>query len=34
MNVEFALNYFSVGRLVHVKHKNIDWGWGVVINFS
>ena len=23
----------SIGRLVHIKHKDVDWGWGCVINF-
>ncbi|KAJ3935421.1 MAG: rRNA-processing arch domain-containing protein [Lentinula lateritia] len=30
----YALPFLKPGRLVKVKHGNLDFGWGVVINFS
>lgn len=30
---ENILPYMSIGRLVSIKHKDVDWGWGCVINF-
>lgn len=30
---ENILPYLSIGRLVYIKHKDLDWGWGCVINF-
>lgn len=30
---EYILPYFSIGRLVRIKNKEADWGWGCVVNF-
>lgn len=30
----YSLQYFQPGRFVHVKHKNVDFGWGVVVNYK
>lgn len=30
---ENILPYLSIGRLVYIKHKDQEWGWGCVINF-
>ena len=30
---ENILPYMSIGRLVRIRHKDVDWGWGCVINF-
>ena len=30
---ENILPYMSIGRLVYIKHKDTEWGWGCVINF-
>jgi ATP-dependent RNA helicase DOB1 len=27
------LHFFSIGRLVFIKHKDVTWGWGCTINF-
>ena len=28
----YSLPFLQLGRLVKVKHKDLDFGWGVVIN--
>lgn len=30
----YSLPFLQAGRLVRVKHKDADFGWGVVINFQ
>lgn len=30
----YALPFLQPGRLVHVKHDEQDWGWGVVVNYN
>eukprot|EP01117_Protostelium_nocturnum_P003496 TRINITY_DN1455_c0_g2_i3.p1 TRINITY_DN1455_c0_g2~~TRINITY_DN1455_c0_g2_i3.p1 ORF type:complete len:827 (-),score=291.98 TRINITY_DN1455_c0_g2_i3:46-2526(-) len=29
-----ALPYLHVGRLLYIVDRDIDWGWGVVVNFT
>lgn len=29
-----SLQFFQPGRFVHIKHKNLDFGWGVVVNYK
>lgn len=29
-----SLHFFQPGRFVHIKHKNLDFGWGVVVNYK
>lgn len=31
---QYILPFFSIGRLIYVKNGDIDWGWGVVVNFT
>jgi ATP-dependent RNA helicase DOB1 len=31
---ENLLPFLSIGRLVHVVNKGVDWGWGASVNFS
>ena len=30
----YSLPFLNNGRLVKVKHQNLDFGWGVVVNFQ
>jgi ATP-dependent RNA helicase DOB1 len=30
----YSLPFLQIGRLVKVKHKDLDFGWGVVINYQ
>ena len=30
----YSLPFLQVGRLVKVKHKDLDFGWGAVINYQ
>lgn len=30
---EKVIPFLSVGRIVKLRDKNIDWGYGVVVNF-
>lgn len=30
----YALPFLQPGRLVHVKHAEQDFGWGVVVNYQ
>jgi ATP-dependent RNA helicase DOB1 len=30
----YSLPFLQLGRLVKVKHKDLDFGWGVVINYQ
>ena len=30
----YSLPFLQAGRLVRIKHKEADFGWGVVINFQ
>jgi ATP-dependent RNA helicase DOB1 len=30
----YALPFLQPGRLVKVKYQNLDFGWGVVVNFE
>ena len=30
----YSLPYIQPGRFVHIKHKNIDFGWGIVVNYK
>ena len=30
----YSLPFLQPGRLVKVKHKDLDFGWGVVINYQ
>lgn len=34
MKPSIALGYLSVGRIVRLKQGNIDWGYGISINFQ
>jgi ATP-dependent RNA helicase DOB1 len=29
-----VLEYLRIGRAVRVKHRGVDWGWGLVVNWS
>ena len=29
-----VLPFLSIGRLVYIRNKDIDWNWGVVVNFT
>lgn len=29
----YSLPFLQSGRLVQIKYKNLDWGWGVVLNY-
>ncbi|CAL5873845.1 uncharacterized protein PFLUO_LOCUS8128 [Penicillium psychrofluorescens] len=29
---KFALSFLQPGRLIHVKHRGLDFGWGAVVN--
>ena len=31
---KYAVPFLNSGRLIHVKDGEVDWGWGVVVNFS
>ena len=31
---EHCLSYITPGRLVHIKHKGVDFGWGIVVNWK
>ncbi|GAQ07878.1 ATP-dependent RNA helicase mtr4 [Aspergillus lentulus] len=31
---DYSLTFMSPGRLVHIKHKDKDFGWGVVVNYK
>lgn len=31
---DYSLAFMSPGRLVHIKHKDKDFGWGVVVNYK
>lgn len=31
---EVILEYLRIGRLVRVKHRGTDWGWGLLVNWS
>lgn len=31
---ELLLEYMRIGRLAHVQHREVDWGWGVIVNWS
>jgi hypothetical protein len=33
MKPSIALGYLSVGRIIKLKQNNVDWGYGVSINF-
>lgn len=30
----YSLPFLQPGRLIKVKHKDLDFGWGVVINYQ
>lgn len=30
----YSLPFLQPGRLVKVKHKELDFGWGVILNYS
>ncbi|KAF2086112.1 putative ATP dependent RNA helicase [Saccharata proteae CBS 121410] len=30
----YCLQYMQPGRLVRIKHKDVDFGWGAVVNFT
>jgi len=30
----YSLPFLQPGRLVKVKHKDLDFGWGVIINYQ
>lgn len=30
----YALPFLQPGRLIRVKHENLDFGWGVVVNYQ
>lgn len=30
----YSLPFLQIGRLVRIKHKDLDFGWGVVINYQ
>jgi ATP-dependent RNA helicase DOB1 len=30
----YALPFLQAGRLVKVKHKDDDFGWGVIVNYQ
>ena len=31
---KYMLPFLAIGRVVHVIHNGVDWGWGVSLNFS
>ncbi|KAI9930873.1 hypothetical protein ASPWEDRAFT_100680 [Aspergillus wentii DTO 134E9] len=31
---DHCLSFFQPGRLVHIKHKDQDFGWGILVNFK
>lgn len=33
MKPNICLSYLSVGRIVRIKQNNVDWGYGVSVNF-
>lgn len=30
----YALTFLNPGRLIWMKNNVLDWGWGIVVNFS
>lgn len=30
---QVALPFLHIGRLVYIKNAEVDWGWGVYLNF-
>ncbi|KAE8150090.1 rRNA-processing arch domain-containing protein [Aspergillus avenaceus] len=30
----YCLSFIQPGRLIHIKHKDVDFGWGVVVNYK
>lgn len=30
----YSLPFLQPGRLVKVKHKDLDFGWGIIINYQ
>lgn len=30
---QVALPFLAIGRLVYIKNAEVDWGWGVYLNF-
>lgn len=30
----YCLPYFQPGRFIQIKHKNLDFGWGVLVNYK
>ncbi len=30
----YSLPFMQTGRLVSIKYKNLDFGWGVVVNYQ
>lgn len=33
MKPTIALNYLNLGRIVRIKDKDTEWGYGMVVNF-
>lgn len=33
MKPTIALNYLNLGRIVRIKDKDVEWGYGMVVNF-
>mgnify|MGYP003876892311 FL=1 len=31
---QHVLPFLKIGRIIHLKNNDIDWGWGVTINFT
>lgn len=31
---QYMLPFFSIGRLIYIKNNDVEWGWGIVINFT
>jgi hypothetical protein len=31
---EIILPFLSIGRLVFIKRGDVEWGWGVSLNFN
>lgn len=34
MHPNYCLPYFQPGRFIQIKHKNLDFGWGVLVNYK
>jgi ATP-dependent RNA helicase DOB1 len=30
----YSVPFLNTGRLVHIKHNGLDFGWGVILNYQ